>query len=798
VLSLDGDGDYVQLPSDIFNHLDEATVEGWIRWETFSTWARFFDFGERNKSMAVARQSGTNDLVFALYDEEGKHHEIIAQGILSEGKWYHIAAVSGGDGMKLHVNGALVGEHPYDGSFSRIGSGANNLLGKGNWERTSSHLNGQLDEIRVWDVARTGEQIRATMFKTLSGDEPDLVSYWRFDDGENIATDSSSNHFDGELFGDAHFVEAELPTKDQLVVLSGIIANPTGQLIPNASVCLEQNGIEIVRTQSDASGSYLIAIFHPVRDLYDLSASSRKLVGRRSELRLREGEEQQVNLTLFGMGKGLWKTYRYTDGLASNEIKDIVQDEDGKMWFGTANGGVSRFDGRCFQTIDTKDGLIDDRVLSLHIDRDGQIWIGTRGGVIRFIPNKVPPRGPYITQIFADDKIYSRPDKPLGLPAGVRRVAISFHAISLKTHPGKMKYFYQLVGKDFVLSDGVHPLKTKDSDWQGPTTQDTVEYFNLKPGKYTFQAQAVDRDLNYSEIVSLELTLPALWHQVGWIRGTLAGGAAIILATLIILTAGYVKRRREVRAYERNAAEELQDAREMQMGLMPDSAPTIEGVEIAGKCVSANTVGGDFFDYLTCQHPNEIGLVVADVCGKGLKGAMNAVMADGVVRMAAKGKEQLSPASLMSEVNDVLKVSMEWGMNITMILALIDTNAKTLTLANAAHHAYPILRRNGEVNTLKTGGMPLGMMAGIKYTEERFQLQSGDVVIFMTDGIIEAIDSENQLYSDSGCFEESMLKFKLDMSAEAMVDAVINDAMDFGSDKGSRDDDMTVVVAKVL
>ncbi len=123
--------------------------------------------------------------------------------------------------------------------------------------------------------------------------------------------------------------------------------------------------------------------------------------------------------------------------------------------------------------------------------------------------------------------------------------------------------------------------------------------------------------------------------------------------------------------------------------------------------------------------------------------------------------------------------------------------SKTLTLANAGHHAHPLLLRDSEVKPLKTRGMPLGMMAGIEYTEVNFRLESGDVLILMTDGIIEAMDSEGELYSDSGRLEMTISQFTTDMSASAVVDAVINDAISFVGDKTSRDDDMTVVVAKI-
>jgi serine phosphatase RsbU (regulator of sigma subunit) len=169
----------------------------------------------------------------------------------------------------------------------------------------------------------------------------------------------------------------------------------------------------------------------------------------------------------------------------------------------------------------------------------------------------------------------------------------------------------------------------------------------------------------------------------------------------------------------------------------------------------------------------------------------------------------------MMKLNNVLKTRMEQEMNITMVIAVINRNRvfpknsvsvednsvseweTTLTLANAAHHAHPLLLREGKIQTLKTGGLPLGMRAGIKYSEEQFKLQSGDVLILMTDGIIEAQNSETQLYSDSGRLEGTISQFPQDLSAEAMVNAVINDAIKFGGDKTTRDDDMTVVVAKI-
>ena len=95
--------------------------------------------------------------------------------------------------------------------------------------------------------------------------------------------------------------------------------------------------------------------------------------------------------------------------------------------------------------------------------------------------------------------------------------------------------------------------------------------------------------------------------------------------------------------------------------------------------------------------------------------------------------------------------------------------------------------------------MPLGMMAGISYQEIQFELQSGDVVVFMTDGIIEAKDSSGQEYQETNRLRQIVSQFTAETSAEAMVDTLINDATTFGADMTTEEeDDITVVVVKVL
>ncbi|MBC8229842.1 SpoIIE family protein phosphatase, partial [bacterium] len=472
-------------------------------------------------------------------------------------------------------------------------------------------------------------------------------------------------------------------------------------------------------------------------------------------------------------------TFTTEDGLADNQVRSIYQDSEGNLWFGCYGGVVSKYDGQVFQTLTSRDGLTGGPVRSILQYGEGSIWFATYNGVVRYRQPRPSPPPVFIDAVVADRRYQDISE--VTIPSSVRLVAFEFHGRSFKTRPEAMVYRYRLVGYD--------------EDWKN-TNARRMEYPNIPRGSYTFEVIAVDRDLVYSEnpaTVELKI-MPPFYLRAGFLAPTISFGS-ILLATLVILATALINRRRQVHAYQQAAVLELQDAREMQMSLMPESAPPIEGVEIAGKCVPANTVSGDFFDYLEGNRPHEIALVVADVMGKAMKGAMNAMMTSGILRMAAKGQEQLSPSSLMMEINDVLKSRTERLMNVTMVIGVIDVANKILTIANAG--ILPLLLRHGKVLTLKLGDLPLGMISGIKYTEEQFPLQSSDVVILMTDGIIEVQNSDEQFYSDSGRLEETIGKFTLDLSAEAMVDAILNDAMNFGGDKTQRDDDMTVVVAKI-
>ena len=450
VLQLDGQGDYVQLPDNIFNNLDEATIEGWVKWERFGYFSQLFGFGSGAKwrTMVVNNSKYTSGLQYFIYINM-KLYLIKVPGILQLNQWHHIAAVSGGNGMKLYLNGILVGTHDYTGSFSAInvendqipqpsslakgGEGGKGgflgYFGKSHWSENDD-FKGQLDEIRVWKVARTMEQIRAKMYQKLKGNEPGLVGLWNFEEGD--AKDSSENGYDGVLNGDAHCVEAELPTPGELVrstVLSGVITDESDNPLASTDVRLEQDGNTIATISTNNTGYYRM-VFYPTTSPYDLSATWNEKGNWQLKIRFSQGEHRTLNLTLkqaISISGTLFaydntfhasvtvQAVRINESTGQQQVvATTLSDENGHYRFINLKPG--RYQVRCYtlrgyvyheeilqverwrklESIDFRfapfkkgvwlsltylDGLASNQIYDIESDTTGCIWFATSGGV---------------------------------------------------------------------------------------------------------------------------------------------------------------------------------------------------------------------------------------------------------------------------------------------------------------------------------------------------------------------------------------------------------------------------------
>ena len=303
VLSLDGDGDYAELPAAAFATLDESTVEFWVRWDALNYFSQPFGYGSGEDWRVIAinnRENGAT-LQFFTYALSGSPdlHVISAPDFLQIGVWYHLAAVSGADGMRLFVNGVQLGFDPYPASFSALGPNGQAWLGRSHW-RDNADFNGQLDEVRIWRTARTPEQIRTAMQTRLRGNEADLVALWNFDhaDGDDPSTlrDASPLGHHGRLRGDARRLAADLPTVViRPAVIAGRVIDRHGRSSRSTLVRLKQEGRQVADTPTDTRGRYRLVAMPGV---YDLVADWGELGAWELDLRLHPGQRRAVDLDL--------------------------------------------------------------------------------------------------------------------------------------------------------------------------------------------------------------------------------------------------------------------------------------------------------------------------------------------------------------------------------------------------------------------------------------------------------------------------------------------------------------------
>lgn len=235
---------------------------------------------------------------------------------------------------------------------------------------------------------------------------------------------------------------------------------------------------------------------------------------------------------------------------------------------------------------------------------------------------------------------------------------------------------------------------------------------------------------------------------------------------------------------------EMDIAREVQEQLFPKSVPRINGIEVAGVCLPAAGVGGDYYDYISLSD-DRLGLVVADVSGKGISAALLMASLQASVRNVM-GPDS-TPCDVNAQLNQILYRSTTASRYATLFVGLFDAPTRTFRYSNAGHNPALIIGRNG-AQKLCEGGLPLGILEGVHYTEGSKVLEPGDLLLMYTDGAVEATDH-------TGC------EFSLDRLAEFMqkqrhaveLPGLLQEALAMLRDwtKGSpQQDDITLVVAR--
>jgi sigma-B regulation protein RsbU (phosphoserine phosphatase) len=235
---------------------------------------------------------------------------------------------------------------------------------------------------------------------------------------------------------------------------------------------------------------------------------------------------------------------------------------------------------------------------------------------------------------------------------------------------------------------------------------------------------------------------------------------------------------------------QLELARELQSEMLPARHPPEAGWDLAARCSPAQTVGGDFYDFFRYPTKAISAQAIGDVSGKGASAAIYAALATGILRSLAP--LELRPAEMLSTLNKALLMRPVRAKYVAMIYATWDERDRVFCIANAGL-PYPICVLNGKPLPLKASGLPLGLFASAQYEEHTVQCAAGDLVVFYTDGVTDAMDTRREDFGPERL--EKIVTMNSGATAERVVSSIF---LAVGSHAGNSDafDDQTVVVVR--
>lgn len=239
---------------------------------------------------------------------------------------------------------------------------------------------------------------------------------------------------------------------------------------------------------------------------------------------------------------------------------------------------------------------------------------------------------------------------------------------------------------------------------------------------------------------------------------------------------------------------EFKVARDMQAQMLPKAFPEIAGIQMSAKSIPAREVGGDFYDFLTLNQ-SKLGVVIGDVSGHGISAAMVMTAAMSAIRFASEERERTD--EVLNLANARLLKDTQKNMFVALFYGILDPGTRRLFYSNAGQ-PYPMLCRGGEVSFLPQSNQadrfPLGIVKSTLYEQMTFDLQSGDILVFYTDGIVDAMNADGEAYG----FERlsASIRRHAHLAPRRLLDRLVED-MEAYCGRSNSDDDVTLVVVQV-
>ena len=500
--------------------------------------------------------------------------------------------------------------------------------------------------------------------------------------------------------------------------------------------------------------------------------------------------------------------YTKEDGLPSNSVQGILEDEENNaLWLSTFEG-ISRFDlvTKEFRNFDESHGVQGKqfaRTTALKTTK-GKFIFGGANGINIFRPDEVladlvPP-----DLLITDFKIFNK-SVPVGDDSPLQKPIYQTEEIILASDENDISI-------DFLATHYVDPshneyaylLENYENEWRYVGNSHSAIYPNLPPGEYIFRVKAANNaGVWNNEGKSLVITILSPWWKTIW--------AYIGYGFLIVLGIFSVDRfqRGRILLKERNTAaikeaqlrakiaeaenerktKELEEARQLQLSMLPKELPNLPNLDIAVYMKTATEVGGDYYDFHVGMD-GKLTVVVGDATGHGMKA--------GTMVTAAKSlfNSYSANADILFTFKEMTRCIKQMQMrNLSMCMTMLKIKGNNLVMSTAGMPPIYLFRKKSKlVEEHLMKGMPLGAMNNFPYTLKESHLEKGDSILLLSDGLPELTNKNNEMYG----YDRTKIAFRSvgDKEPDEVVNHLKNTASQWANDKDP-DDDVTFVVIKV-
>lgn len=529
-------------------------------------------------------------------------------------------------------------------------------------------------------------------------------------------------------------------------------------------------------------------------------------------------------------GKGLVKFNRESgsptafhglESLLGYIVKRILEDGQGNFWLSTDNG-LLKFNPRTgeLKKYDVRDGLQGNEFSHAAFkSRAGEMFFGGFEGFNVFSPEQIQDN-PYIPPVVITGlKVFNKPVK-VGEPVKSGRVVLR-RSIT-ETKKIRLSYIdrvftFEFAALNYTLSERNryrYKMEGFDEEWVECGTRNSATYTGIPPDSYVFRVKGSNNDGAWNEIgASIRVVITPPWWRTTWAYIFYFIFLAAFIVTLNRLQRARLIRKEQdkakireaelraraaeaqalaVEAENRRKTHELEEARKLQLSMLPEKLPHQVNFDIAVYMKTAQEVGGDYYDFYAAEN-GALVVAVGDATGHGLKAGTMVSIMKGLFLSCDFSQQADSGVFFNKSTRTIKQMRLE---NLYMALTLMILKDNKATIASAGMPPVYLIRgksKKTEVKEIILKAPPLGAFNDFQYPQREVEIRKGDILLLLSDGLPELFDRQEEMFGYSRVKE--LLKGVGGKSPDQVIDHLVQAGEDWLQGK-AQDDDITFVILK--